>query len=253
MKFQYCSDLHLEFPENRRFLKENPLQVVGDVLILAGDIVLFSEYRKPEYQFFWDFIAENFRYCYWIPGNHEYYHYDIAQKNNPLKENLRDNIFLVNNVTEKIENVRFIFSTLWSHIPDADGWTIEQNMSDFHVIKINNKRLSAADYNNLHLQSIDFIREELKNKDENTVVVSHHAPTFYNYPEEYKNSVLNAAFAVELYDLIEQSAIDYWIYGHTHRNTSPFTIGKTNLLTNQLGYVHYSEYEGFKPAAFFCF
>jgi predicted phosphohydrolase len=231
---------------------KNPIQVIGDVLILAGDIMLFSEYHKPKYRFFRDFIAENFQYCYWLPGNHEYYHYDIAQKNNPLKENLFDNVFLVNNVTENVENVRFIFSTLWSHIHEEKSWRIEQNMNDFHVIKLNKKRLSVADYNSLHLYSLNFIRKELRNKHEKTVVVSHHVPTFYNYPEEYKNSVLNTAFAVELYDLIEQSAIDYWIYGHTHRNVSPFTIGKTKLLTNQLGYVHYSENKGYKPDAFFC-
>jgi hypothetical protein len=45
--------------------------------------------------------------------------------------------------------------------------------------------------------------------------------------------------------LIEGAPIDYWIYGHHHHNTPEFSIGKTTLLTNQLGYVGYGEHKGF--------
>ena len=38
MRIQYASDLHLEFADNWRFLRENPLLVTGEILILAGDI-----------------------------------------------------------------------------------------------------------------------------------------------------------------------------------------------------------------------
>ncbi|MEX0983403.1 MAG: hypothetical protein WDZ47_15130 [Bacteroidales bacterium] len=54
--------------------------------------------------------------------------------------------------------------------------------------------------------------------------------------------MLNEAFAVEMFDLIETSSIDYWVYGHHHANTPEFFIGKTRLITNQLGYVQQNEH-----------
>lgn len=52
-----------------------------------------------------------------------------------------------------------------------------------------------------------------------------------NYPEKYKGSVLNEAFATELFDLIEETEPDYWIYGHHHYNTPEYLLAKTNMLT----------------------
>lgn len=72
---------------------------------------------------------------------------------------------------------------------------------------------------------------------------THHLPTFLNYPEHYKGDVLNEAFALELFDLIDSSNIDYWVYGHHHCNIPEFNIGKTRLVTNQLGYVQQYEHE----------
>lgn len=60
MKIQYCSDLHLEFSANSSYLKLNPLEVVGDVLLLAGDICYLSandSYPHP----FWDWASENYK------------------------------------------------------------------------------------------------------------------------------------------------------------------------------------------------
>lgn len=35
MKVQYCSDLHLEFPVNKKYLKANPTKPEGEILLLA--------------------------------------------------------------------------------------------------------------------------------------------------------------------------------------------------------------------------
>ena len=70
--------------------------------------------------------------------------------------------------------------------------------------------------------------------------------SFFNYPEKYKSSSLNEAFAVELFDFIETSNIDYWLFGHHHVNIDEFKIGNTKMLNNQLGYVKYNEHKGFE-------
>jgi predicted phosphohydrolase len=240
MKIQYASDLHLEFPENKAFLKVNPLQAVGDVLLLAGDIVPFAVMDK--HNDFFNFLSDNFAVTYWIPGNHEYYRFDSATKSGLLNEKIRSNVFLVNNISIVLEEVTFLFSTLWSKISPAYEYQIERSMSDFHVIKYGGSRFSAQRFNQLHTESLNFLNNELGNKQTTkNVVVTHHVPTFMNYPPKYKGDILNEAFAVELFDLIETTNPDYWIYGHTHENTPDFEIGKTRLLTNQLGYVMYGE------------
>ena len=134
----------------------------------------------------------------------------------------------------------------WSKISPANEWLIENGMNDFSVIKYKDRRFSTALFNELHEESIAFIKQELKTTvSDKTVVVSHHVPTFMHYPEQYKGDALNEAFAVELFDFIEAQGPDCWIYGHHHTNTSDFEIGKTKLLTNQLGYVRYGEHQSF--------
>lgn len=241
INIQYASDLHLEFPTNKAFLKQNPLQPVGDVLVLAGDIVPFAVMDK--HQDFFSYVADNFKTTYWLPGNHEYYHFDMAEKSGVLNEAIRSNVFLVTNTLVVQANTKLIFSTLWSKISAFNQWHIEKSLNDFHLIKHKGYRFTAELYNQLHAQSLAFIIDELHtNKEEHIAVFTHHCPTFLNYPEQYKGDVLNEAFAVELHNFIESSEIACWVYGHHHTNTPAFNIGKTKLLTNQLGYVQRNEH-----------
>ncbi|HAF30440.1 MAG TPA: metallophosphoesterase [Bacteroidales bacterium] len=249
MKIQYCSDLHLEFPENKEYLKSNPLKPEGDILILAGDIVPFAVMQNHDE--FFDYLSDHFKYTYWVPGNHEYYYFDIAQKSGYIYESIRENVYLVNNTSVIHENVKLIFTTLWTKINPANQGIIQRSMSDFHVVNYKDEILTPFHYNQLHKESLKFLNKEFKNDGpEKTIVVTHHVPTFFNYPEVYKGDILNEGFGVELFDFIEKSKIKYWIFGHHHQNINGFTIGSTKLVTNQLGYVHYNEHELFECDAF---
>jgi predicted phosphohydrolase len=246
MLLQYASDLHLEFPENKTFIKNNPIIPAAEILVLAGDVLPFILIDK--HHDFFDYLADNFQHTYWVPGNHEYYHFDASKKQGAFCESIRNNVSLVNNWSVETGGVQLIFSTLWSKLSVGNWWDIQRNMNDFRIIKYDGYPFSFDHYNQLHAEGLTFIEEELSDKGTamKKIVVSHHVPTYFNYPEQYKGNVLSEAFTVELYELIETAQPACWIYGHHHVNTPEFMIGGTRLLTNQLGYVRYQEHSSYR-------
>lgn len=96
MTIQYCSDLHLDFSLNKKFIAKCPITLKGEVLLVAGDIVPFAV--MDDHNDFFDYLDDNFEQTYWVPGNREYYHTDISNKSFTIKEAKRTNVFLVNNI-----------------------------------------------------------------------------------------------------------------------------------------------------------
>lgn len=250
MKIQYCSDLHLEFPKNKRFIQANPIVPKAEILILAGDIIPFVEMEKHDY--FFDYISDNFKNVYWVAGNHEYYHSDFKLRKGKFQETIRENVVLLNNTSVIHEDVKIIFSTMWTRISLQNSLSIQFGLNDFRVIKYGEDNFSTDIVNNEFENNITFIQNSLiENEDKKCVVVTHHVPTFDHYPPEYLGSNINEAFAVDLNSFIEKHDIDFWIYGHHHRNVPEFKIGKTTMLTNQLGYVGANEHGLFKTDKIF--
>ena len=245
MKIQYCSDLHLEFTENKNFLDKNSIQPMGEIFLLAADSIPFAFLNEHDY--FFDFVSDNFETVYWLPGNHEYSHYDLKHVKNPLYEKKRHNVFLVNNQIIPYKNISLIFSTMWTSIFPQNELEMLRNISDYSLIKRQGKHITPSDINSLNQIDFNFLTNDLStNRDKTNVVVTHHVPTLFNYPEKFKTSNINQTFAPELYDFILSTNPAYWIYGHHHHTTPEFKIGKSVLLTNQLGYVRQNEHEEFK-------
>lgn len=248
MKIQYASDLHLEFSDNWRYLRDNPIDPLGDVLVLAGDIGYLGDdnYRVHP---FWDYVSDNFKQVLVVPGNHEFYKgYDIGNLTDGFCESIRHNVKWYYNSVVQIEDVEFILTTLWSHIEPHRAYWIEQCVSDFRRIVKSGEVITSTEFNNLHQGCVEFLTNALNNKGDmgvKRVVASHHLPSFICVSPKYKESPLNGAFASEYYDLIASSNIECWIYGHSHCNLAPIEIEGTTLLSNQLGYVHHNEHRTF--------
>ena len=63
--------------------------------------------------------------------------------------------------------------------------------------------------------------------------------------------MLNSGFASEYGELIADSRIDVWIYGHSYTNIDT-EIGGTRIICNQMGYVFEDEHlmNEFDPSKF---
>lgn len=242
MKIQICSDLHLEFPQNREWLQANPLIPKAETLIIAGDTYyLDRDFSKLD---FINKVSDDFKHVYLIPGNHEYYGgYDVSTALLSRQIDIKKNVHLINNKSVQIEDVNLIFSTLWSKI-ENNANEIKIGMNDFKLIKFKEKQFTVNDYNTIHDKAFNFLSKEIKT-DGNKVVITHHLPSEECNVNEFKGSLLNEAFCVDKTDFILNSDIDYWIYGHSHRNITDFKIGNTKMVTNQLGYIGWNEHQLF--------
>ncbi len=244
MRIQYMSDLHLEFKDNAEFLSHQPLQAVGDVLVLAGDIIYIGDgamERSP----FLSWAADHFEQVLMVAGNHEFYGgRDMAAGGGSWEYKLAGNVGYYHNRVVRVGDVDFILTTLWSHIPPEQERLINTYLNDFHKITFGGHQLTTADYNAEHARCLSFVRQAVAgSRARRRVVVSHHVPTLLCSPPKLrtiKDGQLLSAFAVDLTGYIRQSPIDVWVYGHSHANFGVY-LGGTRVVSNQLGYVFRGE------------
>lgn len=250
MKIQYASDLHLEFRDNSRWLRDNPLIPVGDILILAGDIGYLGDENYIKHPF-WKWCVENFGETIVIPGNHELYKsFDINDLTDGWELKINEKVRVVYNKVLNYDNIDIICSTLWSEIPLREAYFVEKGVTDFHRIRDGKRLLSWERFNEEHRKCVDFIcKSNLNSRAQTKIVVSHHVPSFQLMASEFRGSMINGAFTSDLDKIIEDLPINYWIYGHSHRNIE-LEIGGTKMLTNQLGYVFANEHRDFRRNKF---
>ena len=128
MRIQYMSDLHMELWDNWRYVKAaiervqmkvgfqsaereqarpkgkvNGFDVVGDVLVLAGDTFYLLDANAPQKRF-WNWASKNFRQVLLVPGNHEFYgDGDITARGDSWQWVIRENVGYYYNKVVRID------------------------------------------------------------------------------------------------------------------------------------------------------
>lgn len=266
MIVQYASDLHLEFEVNRRFVLEGGVKPAGDVLVLAGDVA--NLFALSSYDAFWDWCAKNWAQTIFVPGNHDYYGAWPSREAmlEPLRLAIRPNVHCCLNTVMQLENVDFVCSTLWSRVSLEETLQVQSLLLDFKEIAVEERLLTVADYNALFESSWRFVQKavgdcarEGREKEEkgekggaahDIVVVTHHVPTFAAVADYRLDSPVGTGFTTELSNWIAESPVSTWIYGHSHDSVE-VEINRTQVRSNQLGYLKFKEGRGFKASKTF--
>lgn len=246
MIFQIASDLHLEFPENRQWLKENPLIPAGEILLLAGDIIL--EKYKNKADFFFEDIEKKFQLIITINGNHEFYSDTISYAYPKYFKQITERRFKLNNSVFILNEIRFIASTLWSNIPLENKNEYYKIMNDYRFIynKFLNEKIPVTieETNYYYKISVDFILNELnKTFIGKTIIMTHHIPSFDIAALSGEEALY--AYSSDLTNIIKNYNIDFWIFGHIHKSFDGI-IGNTRMICNPLGYIKDGKNNNFK-------
>lgn len=255
MRIAVASDLHIEFGGRDFDFPE------ADVLVLAGDILMIIDLRDA-----WEFtikgtnsrnflreVSVAYKHVIYIPGNHEFYSGNIDTSCKVMTDYLKvegiKNITFGAKGSIKIDDVTFIYATLWADLNRANPLVMSSsNMSDYDEImvldydtKSGGRYLSPNDTANIHNTHRRFIADKLLDGDEKVVVVTHHAPNLMSCEGE-RVSISDYYYCCTDMDsiILDNPQIKYWIHGHLHTRKT-YNIGDTIVTSNCRGYVGYED------------
>ena len=241
MKLHILNDLHIEFDD---FVLP---ATDADVVILAGDIGVGLEGLRWAEAHFPD------KPVIYVPGNHEFYHHDLALIEE-LKAEAPGRIHVLNDDQVIIDGVRFLGSVLWTDFAlfgEADRFfamqTARKQMTDFSIIKNQGRRFTPEDAARLHTASRGWLASMLAESfDGRTVVVTHHAPSSRSVHHRYARDLLTPAFASNLEMLMDSDRAALWVHGHMH-DPFDYEIYGTRVVCNPRGYAPRALAQEFRP------
>lgn len=218
MKIQILSDIHAEFHPDCAFRWFSQLPIVGDVLVIAGDLGTGDLAEK-----ILGFLCPEINPVpvVYVPGNHEYYQTSFREFDTRIKTLKFKNLHVLNNAS--FGNIHG--TTLW--FPNHPRNTLfEKYLTDFSLI--HNFRNEVYERNEQAVRYLEDIQE-------GDIVVTHHCPTFFSVPEQYVGNETNRFFVSPLETLILEKKPKVWIHGHTHTSFE-YTVGETTVVCNPYGY-----------------
>lgn len=227
------SDLHFVHHPTPDLLVQALADKDVDILVVAGDIAnKFTPYGI-------DYLSALSKICsslIFVLGNHDLFVDGPTKVFSACTDFMAQhkNTYILENNNIEIGGVNFIGATMWyprpngttlgfvdfMHIPGADPWIFEQNRKTQEVFA-------------------EQITEE-------SIVVTHHMPSFKSTPPQYVRSPLNEFFVCDVEDLIMEKQPRLWLHGHTHTACN-YTIGNTRVLCNPYGYFGQEMNTGFNP------
>lgn len=242
MRIRVISDIHIDINKN-----DKPYNFEEDFVICCGDI---SGDRISTAEW----IQNNVKMGIAVGGNHLGYNDISFDEKDSLTYSIKflqnkfnkSPVYFIENQTVEIDDVIFIGCILFTDFKlfnneELCKMTAIKALNDFRYVKIikNNKikLITATDQQVLHKASRDFIEKVCSNNpNKKIVVISHHAPSYKSIPAQYKNSMLSAAYASNLEDIIEKyDNLKLWCHGHMHENCDYEMYG-TRIICNPRGY-----------------
>jgi predicted phosphodiesterase len=229
VRVQLLSDLHFEFDDDGGEAFVRSVQVTGDVLVLAGDVLPLTSRDRVRQAFAW--FCARFRHVVFVPGNHEYYKTSPAEADALLAEcaSALPNLHVLNPGLVVIDGQRFVGATLW-FAETADEVRYRGFLTDFRLI-----REFVPWVHHAHAAQLAFLRANVGGGD---VVITHHLPHQNSTPAFFVGSPLNRFFvADDAAELVAHAGARLWFHGHAHA-PSDYVVGTTRVVCNPRGYPH---------------
>lgn len=244
MKLHIVSDLHLKLQQLE------PLPVVGDVLVLAGDIAEGLDMRGcRNFEKVISLYRKEGKLCLWVLGNHEWEMLIYPDNLNTIQQFASEmGVHLLLDSYIDIGEYRIFGGTLWTNFEilgdvEKSMAVARQQMGDYMTMYCRDpdtgkiRMLDPKDTRDRHNECVQAMYKAFQEKAPGgRIVITHHAPHQNSIHPRFEGSPLNACFASDLTKVIHDIQPEIWVHGHNHTSFD-YIVGNTRVLCNPVGYV----------------